>query len=87
MANKFIINNIKLLNSWSYNLPTNVDCTICRCNLNTNSLYNQEIGKKSLLVQGNCGHTFHQECIKPWLTNNNHCPICSGIWIAKKVYN
>nr|XP_012221571.1 PREDICTED: E3 ubiquitin-protein ligase RNF181 [Linepithema humile] len=23
-----------------------------------------------------CGHTFHQECILPWLEKTNSCPLC-----------
>jgi len=27
-----------------------------------------------------CGHSFHYECIKPWVEKNKHCPICSAEW-------
>ena len=83
MSSKFKINNIKILSSWGYNLPLNVDCTICRCNLNTNSLYYQDKGLESYVVEGVCGHSFHYECIKPWVTKNNHCPICSTEWVYR----
>ena len=73
---KFIINDIKLINSWAYNLSTNVDCTICRCNLNINSIYNLEKGLDSKIKKGICGHTFHEECIDMWIKNNKYCPIC-----------
>jgi RING-box protein 1 len=80
MSFKFQVNSIKILNSKGYNLTTNTDCTICRCNLNTNSLYNQDKGLDSMLIRGTCGHVFHSECIEPWLKNNNHCPICITVW-------
>jgi hypothetical protein len=86
MENKFTINNIRILSSWNYNLSTNVDCTICRCNLNVNSLYNQEKGLDSEVIQGTCGHAFHSECIIPWIVKNKHCPICSSIWSKAHVY-
>ena len=84
MSNKFIINNMIILNSWTYNLPSNTDCTICRCNLNTNSLYNQDKGIDSIIVKGICGHSFHNECIEPWIKQNNHCPICCSLWNCVK---
>ena len=84
---KFNINNIKLLSSWCYDLSTNIDCTICRCSLNTNSLYNQDKGINSKIIQGICGHTFHEECINPWINNNKHCPICSAKWNKSRYIN
>ena len=78
METKFKINNIKLLSTWCHNLKHNTDCTICRCNLNNNSIYSK--GNTSIIVSGLCGHTFHKECIRPWVVKNNHCPICSVKW-------
>ena len=32
------------------------------------------------LIEGvsvlSCGHRFHNECIEPWLTSHNSCPLC-----------
>ena len=81
---KFVVKDIKILTSWGYNLPTNIECTICRCNLNTNSLYNQDKCEDSIIVRGTCNHSFHDECIRPWIKTNNHCPICSQNWIFVK---
>jgi RING-box protein 1 len=83
MSTKFVVNDIKILSSWGFNLPSNTDCTICRCNLNTNSLYHQDKAIDSFVVEGGCGHSFHYECIKPWVDKNNHCPICSAQWVYK----
>jgi hypothetical protein len=76
----FVIKQINMFSGWVYNLPKNNECTICRCNLNTPSLYNQEKGIDSYVVSGTCLHSFHQECIKPWVDKNKHCPICSVQW-------
>jgi anaphase-promoting complex subunit 11 len=86
---KFKINKITLLSTWCYNLPNNVDCTICRTNLNCNSIYAEDKCYESIVVSGMCGHSFHNECIDTWLKPNNsfsntHCPICSNKWIYKK---
>lgn len=83
-SKKFIVNHIKILSSWGYNLPSNTDCTICRCNLNSNSIYYQDRGLDSNVTTGICGHSFHLECIKPWVEKNKHCPICSAKWCNKE---
>jgi len=80
MESKFTVKEIKIISSWGFNLQFNTDCTICRCSLNTNSLYHQDKGIDSYVVDGTCGHSFHYECIKPWAEKNKHCPICSTTW-------
>jgi hypothetical protein len=80
MTSPFNIKKVNLFSSWVYNVPKNEECTICRCNLNVQSLYNQEKCIDSFVVTGKCGHSFHFECIKPWVNKNNHCPLCSQMW-------
>jgi hypothetical protein len=80
MSNPFSVKSAYLFSSWVYNLPKNHECTICRCNLNSPSLYNQEKCIDSYVVSGVCGHSFHHECIKPWVDKNKHCPLCSQVW-------
>ena len=80
---RFKVNYIHILTQHEHKLETNKDCSICRQNLNTNSLYNQEKGIDSYVVQGTCSHSFHNECIKPWIAVNNHCPLCSKKWVYK----
>lgn len=83
-SSPFIINTAKLFSIEVLNL-NNSDCTICRCNLNTNSIYHQEKGLPSKISTGLCGHSYHEECISGWLnTNNKHCPICSKKWENNK---
>lgn len=84
---KFKINKITLLSTWCHNLQNNTDCTICRTNLNCNSIYAKD--KESIVVSGMCGHSFHNECIESWLNptngfSNKQCPICSTKWVYKK---
>jgi hypothetical protein len=83
MSTKFKVKSIYMFGSWGYNLPSNTDCTICRCSLNTNSLYYQDKGIDSEIVEGCCGHSYHYECINPWVEKNKHCPICSAKWIYR----
>lgn len=77
----FKINNITMINTWSYDLKTNYDCTICRQPLNSFSIYAKEKNiNNHKIIFGFCGHGFHEECIKPWTQINNKCPICSKTW-------
>jgi len=76
----FKINNINIISSWGYNLSMNTECTICRCNLNEDSLFFQDECKKSSIITGICGHIFHEECINPWIKKYNTCPYCSSTW-------
>jgi RING-box protein 1 len=71
------INNMNIISSWTFIMNTNTDCTICRQSLNSPGLYALEKGNPPTLNLGICGHMFHVECIKPWLRQNNKCPICS----------
>ena len=85
MESKFKINSIKLMCVGCYNLDKNIDCTICRCNLNANSLHNKK--SESTIVIGGCDHAFHEECITPWVKTHPNCPICSNKWIIKTTLN
>jgi DeoR/GlpR family transcriptional regulator of sugar metabolism len=87
MTSLFEIKSINVFSSWVFNLPKNNDCTICRCNLNVPSLYNQEKGTDSYVVSGVCQHSFHYECIKPWTDKNKHCPICAQLWQYQQMTN
>ena len=84
MESKFKIISIKLINSNCYDLNKNTDCTICRCNLNTNSLHLNNNCLDSVIITGACGHSFHNECITPWVKTQPICPICSTKWLSKK---
>lgn len=42
------------------------ECTVCLC----------ESSDKDKLLTLPCMHTFHEECIKPWLESHNSCPVC-----------
>ena len=85
MKSKFSINKINMINMWCYNLKFNSDCTICRCNLNANSLYADEKGSSSYVVSGLCGHSFHYDCINPWIKTNSNCPLCPNKWVYDKL--
>lgn len=76
MSSLFTINLMKTFSTKSYDLKFNKDCSICRNSLNGQSITAEEGGWTSAICVGECGHTFHSECIKPWLNNNQNCPNC-----------
>jgi hypothetical protein len=46
--------------------------TCCIC-LNSDDGYDGDI------VELNCGHIYHLECIEKWMDNNNNtCPLCKS---------
>ena len=77
---RFKFSDIKILTSWRYNLLLNKECTICRCSLNENSLSYQTKGLSSYVIVGECGHSFHKECLEGWIKENPRCPICAQKW-------
>ena len=41
-------------------------CTVCCDNI--------ELSTKGMFMP--CGHIYHPDCLKPWLQQNNTCPVC-----------
>ena len=65
---RYKIKSLNLVSSWSFITPKNSNCPICHQNLNTNSLSAKEKGIHSYVVEGKCGHCYHNECIEKWTT-------------------
>eukprot|EP01046_Picozoa_sp_COSAG06_P037471 COSAG06_NODE_4232_length_4446_cov_9.610076_6_plen_348_part_00 len=47
-------------------------CVICQCPL----VCEVDRGDDELIVVLKCGHHFHEDCIKQWLTRSSICPVC-----------
>ena len=47
------------------------DCSICL----------EEYVKKCNIIELNCGHQYHKNCIQEWFIINNNCPKCRKIII------
>lgn len=56
--------NIRRLNSTDDLLLD--ECSICL----------EKYDKKDKIIDLECNHVFHKECIKLWLNKNNSCPQC-----------
>lgn len=53
----------KKLDDGKLEFPT---CSVC--------IVDFALGDKGMFLP--CGHTFHPDCIKPWLRDHNTCPVC-----------
>ena len=48
------------------------NCCICLDTLNKNEIKDKKY--REIFLQ--CGHNFHEKCIKNWIKNKKICPIC-----------
>lgn len=70
-------------------------CSICCCNLITNS--KQEIGLPFTSPSGShnsnqcmslrCGHMFHLCCLQSWFSRSKNCPECRGVINGKEDFH
>ena len=86
MPNRFEIKSINIISEYGLDINTNnTICYYCRNSLNEPSItYKGKEHFISKVVQGECEHYFHEECINKWLKTSNICPICTKEWIFKK---
>jgi hypothetical protein len=90
IMSKFRIEKVKLLCVKGYNLIDkdllDCICTICRNNINNDSIYNTNISVQSLINIGICGHIYHDDCIIKWLVTNDKCPLCSQLFVSNYLF-
>lgn len=55
-------------------LNKNVCCSMC----------NKKFKNDSKVVVASCLHKFHYDCIKNFLKNKNHCPVCLSAILGRK---
>ncbi|KAL3624657.1 hypothetical protein CASFOL_031325 [Castilleja foliolosa] len=57
-------------------------CAVCLDDLS-------RFDKKTIIGSLDCGHEYHEACIKQWLTRKNCCPLCkaTGISVCDKIHH
>ncbi|KAJ8556064.1 hypothetical protein K7X08_022822 [Anisodus acutangulus] len=79
LSEEVIISHLKTRSFSSVEIPCNLEsaacsdhktdfCVICQCD------YKDQENVGTL----DCGHEYHTECVKKWLTMKNNCPICKS---------
>ena len=48
-------------------MEKNEDCPVCLCEINYNEID---------IIELDCGHNYHKECIDTWLKERITCPCC-----------
>ena len=61
--------NSRILENVDKLAPEKKRCTICL----------EDFVQFDKIINLSCLHMFHDKCIKTWLENNNHCPICKNV--------
>nr|UXY87514.1 ring-box protein 1 [Cryptomonas sp.] len=93
---KFKIIQISGVSTWKWQ-DCIERCAICRNHFREPSIEYQsnktlhqrhistEYDDTHLIGLGNCGHSFHIDCIERWLHEHQKCPLCARIWIYNKI--
>ncbi|CDR36336.1 CYFA0S01e00628g1_1 [Cyberlindnera fabianii] len=76
---KVHIKSWKGVATWSWDVPKEEVCGICRVSFDGTCPTCKYPGDECPLVVGECTHRFHVHCISKWLnveTSKNLCPMC-----------
>ena len=82
---KFSIESINMIGQIVFKINSTNECLICKCNLNSNSIYDLNDNEELKICEGECGHQFHYKCINHIIKNNKLCCACSKPWVCKKI--
>ncbi|CAB3369109.1 Hypothetical predicted protein [Cloeon dipterum] len=84
---RFRIVHMDLVAMWKYvSSSSDTRCGICYNDLSCVCPYCHIDSLQSCLVaKGNCGHVFHNDCVKPWFAKlpSPYCPFCKRAWNSK----
>jgi len=48
-------------------------CSIC-----LEELFPEDVENTNVVIELNCNHMFHKECLDPWIKINKNCPLCKN---------
>lgn len=66
---------------WTWNCGEEEDvCGICQSAYEGVAPGGKFPGDECPVVWGNCGHSFHLQCITTWLATRSTCPMCRSEW-------
>lgn len=60
------------------------NCAICRDNIYENIIDKNIIHTE--IIQGECNHCYHKNCLDTWIKQTNRCPLCNQEWKTKKIF-
>ncbi|ODQ57156.1 hypothetical protein WICANDRAFT_36554 [Wickerhamomyces anomalus NRRL Y-366-8] len=86
---KVNIKNWKGVAVWSWDVPNEEVCGICRVSFDATCSACKYPGDECPLVVGVCTHRFHLHCILRWLdtdTAKSLCPMCRRAFKIKENY-
>jgi len=89
---QFGFKDFDLVYYWTWDVA-NETCAICRNNLMDMDvslmsfilLYRSQDTSRTLIVWGECGHAFHNNCMVQWTKNNPRCPLCQADWAISRI--
>lgn len=76
---QFGFKDFELVYYWTWDVA-NETCAICR-----NNLMDMDDTSRTLIVWGECGHAFHNNCMVQWTKNNPRCPLCQADWAISRI--
>lgn len=84
--NVFGIKSFEYLFMWQWDVE-NDTCAICRSSIMEASPTNMEdkFKDESVVIWGECGHSFHNSCMSLWTKNNPRCPLCQADWVISRI--
>ncbi|XP_064222868.1 RING-box protein 2-like [Aotus nancymaae] len=82
----FSLKKWNALAMWSWDVEFDTHA-ICRVQVMDACLRYQAENEQedSVVVWGECNHSFHIYCMSLWAKQNNRCPLCHQDWVVQRI--
>ncbi|XP_033103407.1 RING-box protein 2-like [Anneissia japonica] len=89
----FTLKKWNIVAMWSWDVECDT-CAICRVQVMGEELkmhwYSTLVKHNhvyffSVVVWGECNHSFHNCCMSLWVKQNNRCPLCQQEWTVQRI--